>query len=60
MLVCGKKVPCIGNTLHDGLVSTHGHAGILGGDDNSWGDGVCRPTHVYDTREEGRKKGEKI
>lgn len=53
--VCVKRVPGIGNTLHDGLVSSHGHAGVLGGDDNSGGDGVCRPAHICDAREDGRK-----
>lgn len=27
-------VPRVGNTLHDGLVPPHGHAGVLGGDDD--------------------------
>lgn len=27
-------VPRVGNTLHDGLIPSHGHAGVLGGDDD--------------------------
>lgn len=44
--VCVKNVPCIGNTLHDSLVSPHGYTGVLGGDDDGRGDGVCRSPHI--------------
>lgn len=36
-----KSVPCIGNTLHDSLVSPHGYTGVLGGNDDGRGNGVC-------------------
>lgn len=40
-------VPCISNTFHDSLVSSHGYTGILGGDNDRGGDGVCRSSHIY-------------
>lgn len=44
-----KSVPRVGDTLDDGLVSPHGYAGVLRGDDDRRGDGVRRSSHIYHT-----------
>lgn len=55
-----ENVPRVGDTLDDGLVSPHGYAGVLRGDDDRRGDGVRRSSHIYHTHRRQIEKREKI
>lgn len=54
MSLC-EHLPCIGNTLHDSFVSPDCYTGVLWGDDDGGGNGVCRSSHIYHTHRNAQK-----
>lgn len=54
MSLC-EHLPCIGNTLHDSFVSPDCYTGVLWGNDDGGGNGVCGSSHIYHTHRNAQK-----